>query len=243
MPTIKSDEFLLYTNFFGVKSGYTSKLVEQMGSRLIIDNTHSYFTRKLDDRIFSFNSARKYFGVPDGAFLYVPENSARITGIARNQSVSIAHSLHRLLGLQEIAYKEYVAYENELSADIKNISLISEILLSQVDYAEVRRVRDRNFNYIHEQLGQWNTLSFDRDLKDCFCYPLLLKRAIKKPELWALDIFVPSFWLDVLDRPNKAEYGWECQLSVDLIPLPVDHRYGIEDLEYVCTILKDMMNE
>ena len=38
-------------------------------SNVIIDNAQAFYS-KHQDRAYSFNSARKFFGVPDGAYLF-----------------------------------------------------------------------------------------------------------------------------------------------------------------------------
>jgi len=243
LPRLKSDELILYCNFFGVKSKYLPVLTNHYGSKLVLDNSHSFFTKRHEAGICSFNSARKFFGVPDGAFLYIPENIGPVINFDRNQKVSINHNLHSLLGLQEIAYSEYVEYEKSLDAEIEGISIVSERLLSMVNYSEVRRIRNINFKYFQDQLSDLNALDLGNNLTDCFCYPLLLEKSIDKSKLYESNIYVPSLWLDTLGRPNKTDFKLECHLSLNLLPLPIDHRYMIEDLRRVCNTLKEMIGE
>ena len=43
-------------------------------------------------------------------------------------------------------------------------------------------------------------------------------------------IFVPQFWKDCTERSDAA-FAWELELSRRLLPLPVDHRYGLADMD------------
>ena len=67
--TLKADEALLYTNYFGLKQRYVEYLAEKYGSRLIVDNTQAFYAKPLDG-IDTFYTCRKFFGVADGAYLY-----------------------------------------------------------------------------------------------------------------------------------------------------------------------------
>ena len=55
------------TDYFGTCAGHTQRLKELLDDRLLIDDTHNFFSRKGHRNHWSFTSARKYFGVPDGS--------------------------------------------------------------------------------------------------------------------------------------------------------------------------------
>ncbi len=59
---------VLYTNYFGIKNSVAKGLQHQYPN-LIIDNAQAFFCENFENTD-SFYSARKYFGVPDGAYLY-----------------------------------------------------------------------------------------------------------------------------------------------------------------------------
>ena len=50
-------------------------------------------------------------------------------------------------------------------------------------------------------------------------------------------IFTPTYWNEVLNRvaPDAIEAGW----VKGLIPLPVDHRYGIDEMEKIARIIHE----
>src|SRR6476661_1734204 len=71
LPVMEEDEYFLYVDYFGVKTACVEQLSERFGHRLLVDCTLSFFTVG-NGRSWFFNSCRKFFGVPDGSFLYVP---------------------------------------------------------------------------------------------------------------------------------------------------------------------------
>lgn len=66
---LKAGEALLYTNYYGLKQRYTEKLAKQYGNSLIVDNTQAFYAKPIKG-IDTFYTCRKFFGVPDGAYLY-----------------------------------------------------------------------------------------------------------------------------------------------------------------------------
>lgn len=236
---LKPTEAIIYCNFFGVKSRYVDQLIEIYGEQVIFDNSHTFFTKAYQNNI-SFTTARKYFGVPDGAFLYLPEEMTKLN-IERNVKVSLNHNLYRLLGIQNQAYKEFLAYEASLNSDINLISMVSEKLMKTINYHEVRAIRNENFNFFRKEFQELNQIYINNDATDCFCYPLLLEKAIDKQVLFNQNIFIPSYWMDVVQRESIKDFKFERRLSTELLPLPIDHRYSKKDLIRVSKAIKKMI--
>ena len=232
LPQLDSGELLICCDFFGIKSNYIDKLRTIYGKQLIIDNSHSFYQKDYPSHI-SFTTARKYFGVPDGAFLYMTNNDSIDRKIKRNTSISIDHNLHSLIGLQDLAFSEFSAYEKSLHSRIEGISVISERLLSHVDFNEVRARRNKNFDFFRKEFNNINTLEILDNEVDSFCYPLLLSKPISIKALHEEKIFIPTYWIDTVNRLGSEAYDFECKITTELLPLPIDHRYTIEDLKRV----------
>jgi hypothetical protein len=243
LPVLKESEYILYIDYFGIKSKYTESLIEIYGDQLIIDNTHSFFQKSYISPNYSFTSARKYFGVPDGAFLYYPKTVRFSQTYDRNLQISVLHLVNRMLGIQEEAYQEFREYEKSLNSDIQRISILSKNILSAINYDEVRITRNINFEFLKHNFKDLNRLTICSDETDAFCYPLLLDINLDKTLLFKNKIYIPSFWTDVLNRMKQNNYTFECKLSKNLLPLPIDHRYSIEDLERLCGNIKEVLNE
>ena len=69
-----------------------------------------------------------------------------------------------------------------------------------------------------------------------FCYPFLPARPSLHEALWRRDVFVPRLWPDVIARTGPR-FARERDLAARLLPLPVDHRYGGDDMQRVCDAL------
>ena len=239
LPIPENNELLICINYFGLKNDEMFKLSERYGNKIVIDDTHRFFHRGYPGS-YSFTSARKYFGVPDGAYLYGAKN-VEIEKISRFDRVSLAHSFARLIGKQDEAYENFIKYEASLRAGVERISIISERLLNCVDYPKVMERRLGNFQYLDEIFASQNTLDFDVDAIDApFCYPLLPRVAVDKKKLYKELIFVPTLWPDIFDRKCK-KYACEYDMADRLLPLPIDHRYDRQDMQRMAEILTKLI--
>lgn len=239
LPVLQENEYFLYINFFGLKSSTIERLIEKYGSRLLIDNTHLFFHKGYSNN-WTFTSARKHFGVPDGAYLFTP--TKLLQKLDRFQHVSANHNILRLLGLQQESYAEYVKFENTLNSEIFAISTLSEKLLSLIDYEQVQKRRRSNFDFLHEELGAINQFSIGTPTAEVvpFAYPLLPGKPLDKTLFYKENVFVPSLWLDPLQR-DGAGFEFEKLLGKNLLPLPIDHRYEIRDMERMVALIRRLL--
>ncbi len=235
---LNKNEYFLYINYFGLKGKCVEALINQYSDQIIIDNTQAFFDR-MNNKTWSFNSARKFFGVPDGAYLYTPYDIA--VEYERNTDFNCNHLLNRLLGKQEQAYQEFIEYEKGLDGEIKNISILSEYLLANIDYLAIGQKRKDNFNHYHsffEKINEFNLPLSTNAIP--YCYPLLLNNIIDKKLLYKQNIFIPVLWSDTIYRGLKG-FDFEQELTQKLLALPIDHRYEIGDLNYVIESLKELL--
>jgi hypothetical protein len=233
VPKPGRDELFLVVNYFGVQGAYARSLAARLGDRLVIDNTQAFFDRPYGS--WAFNSARKFFGVADGAYLYGPIKN--VPEVGRNRDADIRHLVNRLRGLQATAYRQLLRKESMVSARIQRISILSERLLDTVNYSEVRLRRRENYRLLHSLLGKENLFGADlpHDATP-FCYPLLLRCAIDRASLARLGLYVSSPWPEVIRR-RGAGYELERMFARHLLPLPIDHRYSGADMFEVVTRL------
>lgn len=235
---LKKDEYLIYINYFGLKRKFIKALVNQYDDRIIIDNTQAFFDKE-NSKIWSFNSARKFFGVPDGAYLYTPYDIS--VDYERNTDLKFNHLFNRLLGKQKQAYQEFIEYEKGLDSEIKKISIFSEYLLSNIDYLNIGKKRQNNFNYYHSIFEKINQLNLPLETNSIpYYYPLFLKNRIDKNLLYEQNIFIPILWKDTIHRKLKG-FDFEQDLAEKILPLPIDHRYEIDDLDYVIRSVKEIL--
>ena len=222
---VDEEECLVYINYFGLQGATVARLAAQHGSRLVVDNTQAFFEKAMPG-IASFNSARKFFGVPDGGYLY------GATGCEEpppNADVRCDYLTDRLLGKQSQAYAEYTAAEAAQGCELKGMSVLSARLLASVDYAAAAQKRHRNYGVYQQRLAGINQLACTLDDAAVpFCYPLLLKKAFPRKRLFAQNIFVATLWNEVQHRIPDG-FAFEKDLAQNLLPLPLDQRYDEAD--------------
>ncbi len=66
---MKTDEKIIYINYFGVKNDYVDELAMRFGDKLIVDNTQAFYKKPING-IDTCYSPRKFFGVADGGYVY-----------------------------------------------------------------------------------------------------------------------------------------------------------------------------
>jgi len=224
---------VLCVNYFDLKSRGADALSLALGARAIVDDTQAFF-RRGRGRGWSFNSARKFFGVPDGAYAYGPRAS-EIRPSAANDAAPAAHLATRLTGDRERAYQQYIAAEAQVSCDVLAPSPLADRMLGAIGYEAAREARRRNFAILHERLKSANTLpiEFTLDAEAApFCYPFLPSCPSLHQALWQREIFVPRLWPEIVSRPDPG-YAWERDLAARLLPLPIDQRYGSDAMTRV----------
>jgi len=227
---IKKNEALIYVNYFGIKQSTVEKLVKKL-KNLIIDNSQAFFCRPLDN-IHVFYSPRKFFGVPDGGYLF----TTKFLSFNFEKDISLSRTTHLLKRIEfgpELGYQDFVKNDQALSRQsIKIMSDVTKAILQNIDYEYVKNKRNENFFFLHNRLQNLNKLFIEIDKLDGpMVYPFLTKETKLREHLIKNKIYVASYWKNVTDW--FLEKKMECNLSVELIPLPVDQRYNKEDMEYI----------
>src|SRR5579871_2977227 len=231
-------EVALVVNYFGLKRPAVRALAGRLGEALIVDNVQAFFEVGYP-KSWSFNSARKFFGVPDGAYLYAP---FPVAGPAeRNQAPAWDYLIGRLEGRQAEAFRRFAAAEAEVTSEPRRLSVGAERLLAAIDYPAVAAQRRANFVTYEAALGWANQLALPLPSGAVpLCYPFLPHRMMDRRALYERGIYPPMYWPDCLDRPGR-EFEWERDLSARLLPLPVDQRYGANDIGRVVAVVTELL--
>lgn len=221
LPQLQRDEAFLYTNYYGLKQRCVEKLAKYYGTQLIVDNAQAFYAKPIAG-IDTFYSPRKFFGVPDGGYLY--------TNVRLNETIPHAESLlrmkHLLKRIEQGAESGYADYqEAEASLDnrpIERMSKLTDALLSSIDYVDVAACRKRNYEYLSQQLGMNNLIHLPLEPDAVpMVYPYWTGDAGLRKRLIANKIFVATYW------PNIGnDCGLETLLKSNLLPLPIDQRYN-----------------
>ena len=134
------------------------------------------------------------------------------------------------------AYSESLENEERItSEDVMAMSHFTERVLASVDYNQNQKVRLENFAVYNSLLVGVNELKLSKLEYAPMIYPLLVNNDGLRHELVNKKIYVPQWWKKVIDDFRSND--WERYLSKYLIPLPIDQRYGKEDMKYISEIV------
>jgi hypothetical protein len=235
--TINEDEAFLYVNYFGVKRKTVEKLARKF-KNLIVDNTHDFFYSPLDGTD-TFYSARKFFGVPDGAYLY----SKKLLKDIFEQDYSYNRMEHLLVQIDkgtEEGYESFCKNERLLNRQpIRNMSKLTRALLENIDFDKVKKQRRDNFLLLHEMLGHINEFKIEPDeIGAPFAYPFLCSKGKEIKEKAAVkNIYIDTYWDSVLNKVNRNSV--EARLTTSLLPLPVSQIYSQDEMLFLGNYIRN----
>jgi len=235
---IQTNEAFLYTNYFGIKQTTVKQLAAKFGENLIIDNAQAFFDKPLKN-IDTFYSARKFFGVPDGAYLYTNKKFEK----KLEQDISYKRFEHLLGRIDLGAEQFYQSFKNNdaslIEKPIKTMSNLTCKILRSINYQKIKKRRCENFLLLHNTLKNTNQLNLEIEPNTVpMVYPYFVNNGSElKKKLIQNKIFVATYWTNVfnLAKENSFEY----KLAKYLLPLPIDQRYKIEDMKRIINLLSD----
>lgn len=224
---VPARDMVLFVDYFGLRTREVHARASAYGERAIVDRSQAWFS-PVPEGCWSFDSARKFFGVPDGGRLHGPR--ALPPSDQRNTRYVLDHLVLGALGHAGEGLEAYRRNNALMHTGPERISLVGDRLLEQVDMEAVRTARTLNFQALHALLGNRNRLPVDPEQIDApLYYPLLLDRPVDLAAVHAAGIFAPRLWPDVLKREGSVRS--DIHLVDHLIPLPIDQRYTSDDME------------
>lgn len=234
---LRAGEYLLLTNYFGIKDCYVSGMAGKYGDRLIVDNAQSYYSKPIPG-IKTFYSPRKFVGVPDGGIAFIGEKVDMTQYPVDCSWDRCSHLLKRLDINAGAGYMDFKTNSHMLvNQPIRQMSNLTRALLSSIDFERIKKVRCNNFSFLHERLGKSNKLLMDDFGGDCpMVYPYYTDDESLRKKLIDNRIFVATYWPNVLSWCNADKV--ESFLTKNIIPIPVDQRYGKHDMEHLINIMK-----
>lgn len=229
----RKDEYLYVVNYYGQLS---NEYLSTLGENVIVDNAQAYFQNPIDG-IDTLYTCRKFFGVTDGAVLYTDKY------INIDRQDESFERMHFLLGRYERSasefYNEYVENNHFFANEpIKQMSKLTENLLHGIDYDLVKNKRTENFIFLCEQFQSMNNLKL-KIPDGAFMYPLYIENGAElRNKLQANKIYIPTLWPAVFDICTEDELEYD--MAKNLLPIPVDQRYTIDDMKYIVNMIEKM---
>jgi len=232
---LEEKDFFLYVNYFGINNTNVRILSKEI-KNLITDNSQAFFTFPI--KYPTFYSPRKFFGVPDGGYLYTD----KLIDYELDHAISHDKCMHLIKRLDleaQQGYDDYKTVEELFSHEpIKLMSHLTQKILNSIDYEKVQKIRKQNFSYLHSRLKELNELNINNgDINGPLKYPLLIKNDGLKVFLIKNKIYISTYWNEVLERVEKKSF--EYYLTKYLIPLPIDQRYNQNDMDMIVKKIND----
>lgn len=240
LKDLEDGEAILIVNYYGRLSHADIAYMKEKYERIIIDNTHAFFQQPLSG-IDTIYNCRKFFGVPDGAYL--------ATDVLLDEEIATDFSMHRmmhLLGRYEKSASEFYDDFKRVDTEFEEIPLrkmskLTHNLLRGIDYEVVKRIRTRNFEHYKNRLDGINRLKL-KTIEGAFAYPLYIENAPKiRQYLIKENVYVPQLWPNVSVFKEQDENAF--LFANNILPLPCDQRLGQEEIDKVIQIVERVVND
>ncbi|MBK9162191.1 MAG: hypothetical protein IPM27_11715 [Nitrosomonadales bacterium] len=233
-----ADDWLVYVNYFGLHKKNVDTLLERFPpQQIVLDYSQAFFEPPAEAAMATIYSPRKFFGIPDGGLLVGKVGAISVPERDVGSLDRSSHLLKRLAGYPEEGYADYRHAEETLSGcEPKRMSELTERILGAVDFDGARSVRHENFMFLHRELSGINPFEIDvAEAAAPLCYPFITNDRDLRQRMIANRIFVPTYWPEALGRVGDA---WAEKMIRNLLPLPVDQRYGRDDMQRIVSIIR-----
>lgn len=243
---LKANEYIVINNYFGLQNQYIQRMAELYGEHLIVDNSQAFYAPTLPD-IKAFYSTRKFVGVSDGGCVWLgyPKETSQsgLLHVDKSESRNAYLTIREQKGA-EAGYAAFREAEESLDNQVtKVMSVETRMALGMIDYETIRVRRQQNFLYLHKALKDSNRLHLPLLLSRDdvpMVYPYWTDDSSLRQRLIDNHIYVAQYWPNVLDWCKEGSLEYE--FAKNLIPLPIDQRYGEAEMkkiiEIICTSQK-----
>lgn len=234
---ISDEQWLYLMDYYGQLTDSDVAYAREIAqNRIIVDETQGFFSipRLSLDTIYT---CRKYFGVPDGGFLYT--NAQYDCKIETDVSWD---RMSYILGRFELGSEPFFAEAKHNNVIVDNgkpmaMSSLTKNILRGIDYKEVASRRETNFRLLSSVLSDKNPLDIFCP-KGPFAYPFLVSNGPSvRRRLATKGVFVPTLWPEVAE--NTAMDSLARRYARDILPLPIDQRYGVDEMKYIIRCLDE----
>lgn len=233
----QKNEAVLYVNYFGLFDS-NSKRVQDDFSHSIIDNSQAFYS-EVGKEGNSMYSPRKFFGVPDGSYAYSRQKLIQKKLRKEKDSFKrIAHLMKRVDNNAQLGYSDFLKAEDAIASnELRRMSNLTAAFLQSIDYKKAREIRRENFMHLHSKLKEVNQLrELELNEQTPMCYPLMIPMAPQvRTALLSNKIYTPKYWVDTLSRTQATDF--EYRLTNELIPLPIDQRYSLKEMDRILSII------
>lgn len=234
-PISDDETAVVFVNYFGLMCEKHIREIIKVHKNVIIDNAQALFASPIMSCLNVY-SARKFVGVPDGCYVVGQNVNHFVNDYAEDCS---SPTCDFLLKRHEVgcnaAYHDRMKNEERIdNADIMRMSKLSHVILMNAPYRTIRNRRQKNLQYACELYKDINLIN-PVQYADSTCVPFAFPLVVEDPELVTKlaneRIFTGRWWHYLLSETSEDTFAH--YLSKYMVPIPIDQRYGKEELKYV----------
>ncbi|MCH5231025.1 MAG: hypothetical protein J1F43_04440 [Muribaculaceae bacterium] len=241
-PALKEGEYIIFNNYFGIKDVSIQTLALLYKDKIIIDNSQAWYAPEIA-KTMMFYSPRKYFGLPDGGIATGLEKNLSNENLYKSLDKDFSYRrFSHLLKRHELSasegYQDFSRNSSLLGTEpLKKMSDLTTKLLGSIDMQIAKDKRRENFDFLNQHLDSLN--KFNLPSLDTFAsplvYPFLSFKEDLRTKLIENKIFVPTYWPNVYEWCDKD--STEYQLTKYLLPIPIDQRYGVDEMLKIIQVI------
>ena len=235
------NDAVLLVNYYGIMSYKRMKKLSSKYQHVIIDNSQAFFCKPLGGCLTVY-SCRKFFGVPDGAYVLGKDAHKYLDEYEWCHSSDTSLFLLQRIeyGCEGKAYESRLVNENRInSEDIMRMSKLTQAILDGTDYNNIKTIRVRNFKIaisLFSDINRINPLKYYDNDAVPMVYPLVIEDDALLERLQNAKHFQGHWWSYLLSETKESDF--ENWISRYIIPITIDQRYGKEELEYINSIIR-----
>ena len=236
---LSDGEYILYTNYYGIKDAYVKHIAEKYGNKIIIDNAQALFCSEY--AVHQFYSPRKFMGMPDGGMVV-----SNVDGFEDSLPIDksydrCSHLLKRHELIPSEGYLDFKENSHKIvDSPLSRMSNISRMILHSVDMEFIKQRRLANFNQLHYALKHHNKLSPLLGHNNLvysvpLVYPFWTENDELKQHLIQNNVFVATYWPNVFEWTKETDL--EYQMAKHVVCIPIDQRYGEKDINRIINLI------
>ena len=191
--------------------------------------------------IKAFYSTRKFVGVADGGIAYIGEEVGEDISLYEEEPTE-NHNEHLLIRKDhgaETGFKSYQANECALdNQPIRKMSYLTLDALLHIDYDKAKAKRIENWKRLNNALAETNQMQtpLTSDFECPMVYPYVIDNGKEiRQKLISEKVFVAKYWPNVIPYDG---FEFETNLADKVVCLPIDQRYGQEDMDKIIALIK-----
>lgn len=237
----EKNDAVLIVNYFGVMSVKRIQTLAKQFANVIIDNSQAFFSKPIEG-CMNVYSARKFVGVPDGAYVIGENANMYVDEYEQCYSSDTALFLLQRIeyGCEGKTYQTRTINEERIDTeDAKRMSMLTRSILDGTDYNYICIKRQENFSIASSLFGTINqfnpSLYYDEGCVP-MVYPLVVEDDSLLQKLLDHKHFQGHWWNYLLKEVAKDSF--EYWLSRYIIPITIDQRYSKAELRHLREVCK-----